>query len=106
MTNPVALLPNANSAAMLPSDMGTSAVWSAPAATAGEQVPLCPGVHILEPAPDNASSLTPNGFLETRLKVGEEGPLCGICSPASHPESGSTWRPGLGGVEEGKNEEE
>jgi len=102
-TSPAALLPNANSAAIL-SAIGTSAVWSMPAGTAGEHVPLCPGVHIRDPAPDKASSLKPNGFRDTRLNVGDEGPLWGIWIPASQPESGRTWRPGLGGVDEGIDE--
>ena len=61
---------------------------------AGEHAPLCPGVHIRDP---------PNGLGETRLNVGEFGLPWGSLIPANH--SGSTaWRPGLGGVEEGRKE--
>lgn len=34
--------------------------------------------------------------------MGEFGPPCGIRSPANHSGSGTIWRPGLGGVEEGR----
>jgi hypothetical protein len=70
---------------------------------AGEQAPLCPGVHILideSPPPTGMDSLkTPNGLVETRLKVGEFGLVDEIWMPASHAGSGAMGRPGLGGVE-------
>lgn len=101
-TNPTAvgvwllLLPNANSSEP------TSDIWTLPwlwPSGTGEHVPLCPGVHILEPL---ASLYKPKGFGDTRLKVGDEGPPDGSRKPASHAASGVTWWPGLGGMEEGK----
>lgn len=72
-TKPDELLPKANSSETA-SAIGMSEVFSEPAATAGEHVPLAPGVvHIREPLPTIASSLRPNGLEETRLKVGEVG---------------------------------
>lgn len=100
LTRPFMLLPNANSDEIA-SDIGTSAVWSNPAVMAGEQVPLWPGVHILEPVAESAS-LNANGFDATRLNVGDDGPSWGVWTPESHPESVGVWRPGLWGVEEGK----
>lgn len=102
-TIPAALLPNANSSEIT-SDIGISAVWSEPAAMAGEQVPLWPGVHMREPPPFVAASLKPNGLVETRLNVGELGPPWGILRPANHSGLGTIWRPGLGGVEDGREE--
>jgi hypothetical protein len=105
-TRPVALHRNANSSEI--SAMGISAVWSEPAAMAGEHVPLWPGVHMrdppLDPPPPKASSLKPNGLEATRLNVGDVGPPCGIRTPLNHSGSGTIWRPGLGGVEDGKKE--
>jgi hypothetical protein len=68
---------------------------------AGEQVPLCPGVHILDDGlPTGIDSLkTLNGLVDTRLKVGEFGLVDEIWMPASHAGSGAMFRPGLGGVE-------
>lgn len=68
---------------------------------AGEHVPLCPGVHILdELLPTRIASLkTLNGFDDTRLNVGDDGLVDDIWIPANHAGSGSIVRPGLGGVE-------
>lgn len=77
--------PKANSV----SDIGTSAVLPV---TAGEHVPLCPGVQI--------RPLNGWWWFATRLNVGEDGPSCGVWTPESHPESGGVWMPGLWGVEE------
>ena len=62
------------------------------AAVAGEQVPLWPGVHILDEP-------LPNGFAaETRLNVDED---CPLCSPASwRPESQSGPQRGVRAVGE------
>lgn len=97
-TRLVALLPNANSFGIT-WDIGISAV----SATTGEHVPLCPGVHMRDPLRVKSSILKPNGFEETRLNVGEVDPLWGTWVPAYHFESGSIWRPGLGGVDKGRN---
>jgi len=67
---------------------------------AGEHVPLCPGVHILDELPTGIDSLkTLNGLVDTRLNVGEFGLVDEIWIPASHAGSGAIDLPGLGGVE-------
>jgi hypothetical protein len=57
-------------------------------------------VHILEELPTGIASLkTLNGLVDTRLNVGDDGLVDAIWIPASHAESGTVERPGLGGVE-------
>lgn len=81
-------LPNANSSETT-SAIGISALLSNPRGIAGEQVPLCPGVHIRDPPWPKPVSLNPNGFAATRLNVGDAGPLCGTRTPENQERVGA-----------------